>query len=294
MSTARPPDGLMCQLLSKPERTKIQTRHPQFSWIVNDTEKNAFQQAYQILVGTSLESLAKNVADRWNSGEPNPGGVWRSDPQSINVPYNGEALQSHTSFHWKVRTWHGVDNVSPWSQPQTFHTGDLTDEHTTTPYPLDTTQVSPSRIVQLEPDHAFIDFGRAAFGTVLLTLQSPTDTEVEVHIGEVPDGPHALNRNPGGARRYQMIPLKIQKGLHTYQVEIPTDPRNTGDFTIKMPEDLFEVYPFRYCEIFGAPQPITQASIRQLTVHYPFNDNAARFTSSSACSTTSGTCAITR
>lgn len=275
------PTGLMCELLAHPERTHIQNRTPQFSWIVNDTEKNAFQQAYQILVSTSLEKIAQNQGDMWNSGEPNPGGVWKSDPQSINIPYEGEPLQSHTTYHWKVRTWHGTDNVSPWSQVQTFHTGALTDDYTTAQYPLDVTEVVPERVVQLAQDHVFIDFGRAAFATIQLTLDSPADAQIDIHLGEVPDGPHKINRNPGGARRYQMIPLNIQKGQHTYRLEIPSDPRNIGDFAIKMPEDLFEVYPFRYCEIFNCPVPITETSIQQLVVHYPFNDTAATFTSSS-------------
>jgi alpha-L-rhamnosidase len=281
MSTALQPTGLMCNLLAHPEQAKIQNRNPKFGWIVNGTDKNVFQEAYQILVASSLETLAQDDGNMWNSGEPNPGRVWKSESQSINIPYDGEPLQSHTAYHWKVRTWNGVDNISPWSEVQTFHTGELTDSYTTSHYPLDTTAVAPTRVVQLNAHHAFIDFGRAAFGTLLLTLNSPTDTEIEIHIGEVPDGPHALNRNPGGARRYQMIPLNIQKGDHTYQLKIPTDPRNTGDFAIKMPDDLFEVYPFRYCEIIGAPVPITHTSIRQLTVHYPFNDAASHFTSSS-------------
>ncbi len=281
MPTALQPTGLMCDLLAHPERAKTQNRHPQFSWIVNDTQKNAYQEAYQILVASSLEKLAQNEGDLWNSGEPNPGGVWKSEPQSINITYTGEPLQSHTTYHWKVRTWNGANNVSPWSNPQTFHTGELSDTHTTTHYPLEVTDVAPTRIVHLSPDHAFIDFGRAAFATIQLTLNSPQDAEIEIHLGEVPDGPHAINRNPGGARRYQMIPLQIQKGEHTYQLKIPTDPRNTGAFAILMPEDLFEVYPFRYCEIIGTPVPITHASIRQRTVHYPFNDTAAQFTSSS-------------
>ena len=280
MSTALQPTGLMCDLLADPETTTIRNSNPKFSWIVNDTEPNAHQEAYQILVASSLETLAKNEGNMWNSGEPDPGGVWQSNPQSLHIPYAGEPLASNTTYHWKVRTWNGVGNISPRSEPQTFHTGDLTEDYTTVTYPLDTTEVAPVHVVHLKPDHAFIDFGRAAFGTICLTLDSPADTEIEIHLGEVPDGPHAINRDPGGSRRYQMIPLQIQKGTHTYQLVIPTDPRNTGDFAILMPDDLFEVYPFRYCEIIGCPTPITRDDIHQIAVHYPFDNNAATFTSS--------------
>ena len=47
-----------------------------------------------------------------------------------------------------------------------------------------------------------------------------------------------------------------------------------------MPEDLFEVYPFRYCEVVGYPGTLTRDDIRQVVVHYPFGDDGSAFTSS--------------
>ena len=48
-----------------------------------------------------------------------------------------------------------------------------------------------------------------------------------------------------------------------------------------MPPEVGEVLPFRYCEIVGYPGELTADSIRQIRVHYPFDDNAASFHSSS-------------
>jgi hypothetical protein len=48
-----------------------------------------------------------------------------------------------------------------------------------------------------------------------------------------------------------------------------------------MPEILFEVYPFRYCEILGLPVPLDRTLLEQVVAHYPFDDSAAMFTSSS-------------
>ena len=280
MITAMQPTGLMCDLLSNPEQALIRNGHPRFSWIVNDIEPNAHQEAFQILVASTLDHLAREEGDVWDSGEPDPGSAWKSDDRSVGVPFEGNALASRNTYHWMVRTWNGVGNVSLWSEPQSFRTGDLVEGHVTDCASLTTSKVVPRKVVRLA-DRVFVDFGKAGFGTILLTVDSPDDRKIDVHLGEVPQGAHAINREPGGARRYQMIPLNVRKGRETYQIEIPTDPRNTGDFAIKMPADLFEVYPFRYCEIVGYPGILSRDDIRQVVVHYPFDDSAARFTSSS-------------
>ena len=50
---------------------------------------------------------------------------------------------------------------------------------------------------------------------------------------------------------------------------------------IKMPPQVGEVLPFRYCEVVGYPGELTTDSIRQVRVNYPFDEGAARFSSSS-------------
>ena len=136
-------------------------------------------------------------------------------------------------------------------------------------------------MVKKAEGHYFIDFGKAAFGTVELTLTSPeAGRKVEVHLGEVPAGNDAIDRNPGGSRRYRMMTLTLDEGTRTYRVTIPPDKRNTGPQAVKMPESVGEVMPFRYCEIVNSPCEIDASSIRQIAVHYPFDDEASRFTSS--------------
>ncbi|MBS14411.1 MAG: alpha-L-rhamnosidase [Gemmatimonadetes bacterium] len=281
MLTAIQPTGLMVDLLTAPETTTLTNPNPTFSWIVNDTEPNAFQEAFQILVSSSAERLANDEGDVWDSGEPDPGAVWKSEQGSTNVPYDGPELASDTQYHWKVRTWNGVGNVSPWSASSSFRTGTLSDTYGTDSLPLAVTRVDPVTVVRTDSDRWFIDFDRAAFGTVELDLDSSTSGTIEVVLGEVPEGRYGINANPGGSRRYQKISVEIEAGKKTYLVTIPSDPRNTGDFAILMPEDVFEVYPFRYCEVIGYEGDLTGDQIRQLVVHYPFDDSAASFTSSS-------------
>ncbi len=171
---------------------------------------------------------------------------------------------------------------SPYSQAQEFRTGKLGGPYETARYPLATTRVKPARVVKKAEGHYFIDFGKAAFGTVELTLTSPeAGRKVEVHLGEVPAG-DAIDRNPGGSRRYRMMTLTLDQGTRTYRVPITPDKRNTGPQAIKMPEYIGEVMPFRYCEIVNSPSEIDASSIRQIAVHYPFDDEASRFVSSDA------------
>ncbi|MDX1683100.1 MAG: alpha-L-rhamnosidase C-terminal domain-containing protein, partial [Phycisphaeraceae bacterium] len=64
------------------------------------------------------------------------------------------------------------------------------------------------------------------------------------------------------------------------RVTIPTDPRHENPSAIPMPEAIGEVTPFRYAEIEPAGD-LNPDAFRQITVHYPFDDNAASFESSS-------------
>jgi hypothetical protein len=281
MRTALQPTELMIDLLTDPARGVIRNAKPAFSWVVNDASPNAHQEAFQILVASSGERLALDEGDLWDSGEPDPGTVWKSDNQSTNVSYDGAVLDSESEYVWKVRTWNGVGNASPWSDVCTFQTGKLTDTHTTDCASLTVTEVTPKVVVRTAENRWFVDFGKAAFATIKLNVDSLDDRKIQVILGEVPEGTYGINPNPGGARRYQVIPLQVNSGRHTYQIEIPNDPRNTKDFAICMPEDLFEVYPFRYCEVVGLSGTLERDDIRQMSVHYPFDDSSAAFTSSS-------------
>ncbi|MEJ2701106.1 MAG: alpha-L-rhamnosidase C-terminal domain-containing protein, partial [Sedimentisphaerales bacterium] len=136
-------------------------------------------------------------------------------------------------------------------------------------------------VVRKADGYYFIDFGKAAIGTISLTLTSPmAGRKVEVHLGEVPAGNDSINRKPGGSRRYRVMTLSLDEGTHTYRVAITPDKRNTGPHAVKMPDYTGEVMPFRYCEVVNSPSTLDSSNIRQIAVHYPFDDDASRFNSS--------------
>ncbi|WPJ97275.1 alpha-L-rhamnosidase C-terminal domain-containing protein [Coraliomargarita algicola] len=106
------PTGLMTELLEYPEQTVITDTLPEFTWIVNDQDRDEVQTAYQILVATSESNLVAGSADIWDSGKV-------LSNSSVNVEFGGTAL-ADGSYWWSVRTWDKTDQASPFSDAQNF------------------------------------------------------------------------------------------------------------------------------------------------------------------------------
>ncbi|MBL4575924.1 MAG: alpha-L-rhamnosidase [Opitutaceae bacterium] len=269
-----PPSGLLCQLLESPEKTLLFSALPKLGWIVNSSRPDSIQTAYQIIAGPNAESLHSKEGLIWDSEKT-------TSTQSSNIPYAGDPLKSHSEFHWQVRTWDKQDTASPWSPIQKVRIGDLSLSNPTETYPLEKSEFTPTQIVQKGDGHTFIAFEKAVFGTIRLQLDSTEDHHsVEIHLGEALSAPCTLNRNPDGHIRYRKISLSLKKGTHAYTIEIPPDERNTGDMAILIPKEIGEVMPFRYCEIINTPEPIDSSTIKQIMVHYPFDDSSSHFESS--------------
>lgn len=123
-----------------------------------------------------------------------------------------------------------------------------------------------------------IDFGKDAFGQLVLTLTSDGRCDsVIVHLGECLENGRIL-RDPGKSTiRYHRYPLALMKGTNTYRIKIDKDRRNTGSAAVLMPEYVGEVMPFRYCEIEGYEGALPSAAVVRETVHYPFDETASSF-----------------
>ena len=252
---------------------EIARKQPFFGWIVNSDQNNTIQVAYQILVASSLENIQKNTGDCWDSGK------LESD-QSVNVIYAGKELQPNSVYFWKVKTWdnHGVESAfSPIAQ---FKTAPVLSDYATSRYPLQKQDVYPVTIKALSDSHQFIDFGKAAFGTIRLTLLGKNESDtVTIHLGEAQkDG--RINRTPGGTIRYSAHKLVLKSGWNTYTIAIPPDKRNTGPQAVLMPQYIGEVTPFRYCELEGYSEPLSKNQIVQEIVFYPFDETESHFASS--------------
>ena len=302
LSAAEPPTGLTTDLLEHTDRVfldgypanfslaaigsvierfqiaTIRNQRPWFGWIMNDTKPNTLQTAYRILVSSSSMLLAQNQGDIWDSGQV-------ADDNSTAVQYSGLPLKPSTVYHWKVQTWNNHGEESPFSAPKSFITAEILDNQTSV-YPLQITDEYPSRVEKLNENTTFVDFGKAAFGRLRITLSSQKVDTVIVHLGEDATG-NRVNRSPGGTIRYSSYRLPLMPGRHTYTVKIRPDRRNTsttanesGVKAILMPDYIGEVTPFRYAEIEGYSGNIQIIDAMRQSVHYPTNDYAAHFFSS--------------
>jgi alpha-L-rhamnosidase len=107
---------LRCEHLDNPQG--IDATQPRLSWILDSTERNVKQSAYQVLVASSQDNLAHGNGDLWDSGKV------ESD-QSILVPYAGRPLISREACFWKVRVWDANGTASKWSKPALWTMGIL-------------------------------------------------------------------------------------------------------------------------------------------------------------------------
>ena len=86
----------------------IDVRQPRLSWIIESTCRGEQQTAYQVLVSSTPERLAKDQGDLWDSDKV-------SSDQSTHVEYAGKPLASRMRCHWKVRVWDQDAMRSAWS-----------------------------------------------------------------------------------------------------------------------------------------------------------------------------------
>lgn len=113
------PVNLRCEYLENPPG--VDTTQPRFSWILEGPTRGEYQTAYQILVANAREKLDKDHGDKWDTGKVD------SD-KSVNVAYDGKALESSETCYWKIRAWDKDSNPGPWSDAATFEMGLLEDD----------------------------------------------------------------------------------------------------------------------------------------------------------------------
>ena len=291
----RKPSGLMTDLIEHTERTwqngyasnlpvwkldvaieplqyaAIRSAHPAFSWIVPGETEGTCQTAYRLIVADNPADAAAVKGNVWDSGEV-------GSDRSVAVRYAGEALKPGTAYFWRVKTTTNTEGESDWSEVKAFRTADRLSEYETTYYPQVKTMEYPAGVKELGSGTRLIDFGKDAFGQLVLTLTSDGRCDsVIVHLGECLENGRIL-RDPGKSTiRYHRYPLALMKGTNTYRIKIDKDRRNTGSAAVLMPEYVGEVMPFRYCEIEGYEDALPPAAVVRETVHYPFDETASSF-----------------
>lgn len=283
------PTDLVCDLLVRPEMTRITNPRPVFGWVVH----SRFQSAYRILVGSSEEDLDRDVGAMWDSEK-------QTSSRSQNIRYEGKPLQSSSTYFWKVCTWDENGECDGFSSTQTFHTSDFNKKRKwpgqsewvkvdgapgigwapENRNPLVFRQVDPSTIVARDEGY-FIDFGKAAFAYVRLTIYFPSNQpgegEITVKFGELAKDA-CINEFPGAGVVYREFLLKIRSGTRDYIVEFP---RYVSPYPYSqvLPDFIPEVLPFRYCELMNKGLEIKLVGARMFALHTQADFHASHFSS---------------
>jgi alpha-L-rhamnosidase len=117
--------NLRCEYLANP--LGLDVENPRLSWGFESVRRGERQTAYQVLVASGPELLAKDQGDLWDSGKV-------VSDRSIQVEYAGQPLRSGIRCHWKVRAWDGEGKASGWSPPALWAVGLLKPEEWQTPW----------------------------------------------------------------------------------------------------------------------------------------------------------------
>ncbi len=271
-SFALKPEDTMCELLAKAALVPLTDATPEFSWSFAAPKKHGVQTAYQIQVASSTELFKLDQSDLWDSGRV------ESD-QSLFVSYAGESLKSGQTIFWRIRVWDAKKREGEWSQVLACKMADELKGDTALQYRLKQSHVAPVDVKTNVAGSVMIDFGKAAFGWV--ELIPPAEFKkgpFVLHLGERARDGHVY-RNPGGTIRYAKTTGTLtRQGI--YRVPLTANKRNTSGAAVLLPEELGVVMPFRYVEIEEAPFPVTIDNIRQIAIHYPFDESNSSFSSS--------------
>ncbi len=264
------PEDLMVEFLRAPTFIAITDEKPEFSWVVPPAINS--QTAWQIQVATEKGLLLTGQPDLWDAGKI-------IDRKSVNVEYGGTPLPSHSKCFWRVRIWNAGNQATEFSEIQQFKTGDLSPcGNASNSFII--TYKPPEKLIKKTNGHYYIDFGRDAFGTLMLKIIPVQKETIIIRLGENSNGEYSVDKNPDGNIRYQKVKLEVVPGQSEYTVKLPPDKRNTGPRAVHLPDSIGVIMPFRYCEIENASFPIEKENVRQRIVHYYWEDDQSYFTSS--------------
>ncbi|MGC9452427.1 MAG: alpha-L-rhamnosidase C-terminal domain-containing protein [Oceanipulchritudo sp.] len=262
---------LRVELLREAEPVALLMDAPLFSWALRSGDPAGVQTACQVLVATDPALLAPGQANVWDSGKQ-PG-----DTPRIRIPDG--ILSSEGNYFWTVRLWNADDQPAEFAPSASFQTGIL-GSSAYSPRPVQVqTPVAPVALAVNNAGNTFIDFGRAAFGTIRFRVPGAVGGEsVTIHLGEKREVEEQVDRSPGATIRYVQASAVVEPSDGWTTVVIP-DYDNWPSIA-ELPSEIGKVAPFRYVEMAGLPAPITPADIEQLAVHTPWDEEASAFASS--------------
>jgi len=112
-TAAPPPAGLSVSDLRCEYRVDplgVDAARPRLSWVLASPRRGEVQTAYRVIVARSLEALAADRGDLWDSGRI-------ASADSLSIAYAGAPLAAGLACYWKVRAWDRDGQPSAWSAP---------------------------------------------------------------------------------------------------------------------------------------------------------------------------------
>jgi hypothetical protein len=264
------PTALMVEFIRDPAGVKIMDLKPEFTWVVPQVVKR--QTAYEILVASAKSKILDDSGDIWSSHKV-------MSQQSSEVEFGGNRLAPNTTYFWKVRVWDESDEPTRFSPIQPFTTGDPAGYATTTNR-FQSALIKPEKIVRLSDTHYFVDFGKDAFGTLILEINPHENDTIVVHLGEKLSSANQIDIKPGGSIRYSRVLLPVEPGKTSYIIELPADKRNTGSAAVHLPDSIGVITPFRYAELENCRVRLKPENVFQKTFNYYFDYGTSAFISS--------------
>ena len=171
------PRDLRCEYLVDP--MGIEETAPRLSWTLQSPRRAERQSAWQVLVASSIEVLASDRGDLWDSGKV-------ASSQTAHIEYAGAALKSRQTCHWKVRAWDRDDQPGPWSTPARWEMG------------LTAPDDWSAKWVEARPTPAGITIDSAMYETIDGTVSKDVTPIVTRLLAEHGNEARASNQTLGG------------------------------------------------------------------------------------------------
>ena len=285
------PSGLICELLRAPEAAVITDATPEFGWIFPQSGES--QSAYQIRVASSPYLLKKDKADYWDSKKT-------ESQASVNVSYQGKALEENSICWWQVKVWDNSGLESAFSEPQQFNTGRF--DKSDLDYPTQSrwveladgqwvsedkqrasfTYYEPEYLTQKSDGSYFAAFDKSVIGILEFTATAEKEnTAITLFLGERKTEDEAVHKDPGRSNiGFQKVEMTLKKGTHHYVLKLAERPPSHYLHTQKLAPHYPEVMPFRFVEIEGNADAYQMVSMKQAALFYYFDEDAAAFHSS--------------
>jgi alpha-L-rhamnosidase len=109
--------NLLCESQVNP--VGIDSKWPRFNWQLMSENSGVLQKAYRIIVADNMFLLQKGVGNVWDSKKV-------ISDQSIQIQYQGKALQSAKSYYWRAMVWDNKGETPGWSKTASWQMGLLT------------------------------------------------------------------------------------------------------------------------------------------------------------------------